>query len=117
MRGASACERNCITRCRGLRARVALLIFEHFYSRSESGCVDTPQGTKVCRYNWHSAGSIGWPFPMLKYKYIFQIKHTQAILSNSTRKRLRFEISRMLIAVLKINLHCESKNTTLYSCL
>ena len=28
-------------------------------------------GTKVCRYNWHSAGSRGWPFPMLKYKYIF----------------------------------------------
>jgi len=28
-------------------------------------------GTKVCRYNWHSAGSLGWLFPMLKYKYIF----------------------------------------------
>ena len=27
------------------------------------------QGRKVCRYNWHSAGSPGWPFPMLKYKY------------------------------------------------
>ena len=23
------------------------------------------QGTKVCRYNWHGAGSLGWPFPML----------------------------------------------------
>ena len=23
------------------------------------------------RYNWHSAVSLGWPFPMLKYKYIF----------------------------------------------
>ena len=21
--------------------------------------------TNVCRYNWHSAGSLGWPFPML----------------------------------------------------
>ena len=31
-------------------------------------------GTKVCRYNWHGAGSLDWPFPMLKYKYIFQIK-------------------------------------------
>ena len=30
------------------------------------------QGTKVCRYNWHSAGTLGWPFPMLKYKYIFK---------------------------------------------
>jgi len=27
---------------------------------------------------------MGWPFPMLKYKYIFQIKYTEAILSNST---------------------------------
>jgi len=26
------------------------------------------------------------PFPMLKYQYIFQIKCTEAILSNSTRK-------------------------------
>jgi len=31
----------------------------------------TAQGTKVCRYNWHSAGSLGWPFPTLKYKYVF----------------------------------------------
>ena len=33
---------------------------------------------------------MGRPFPMLKYKYIFQIKYTEAILSNSTRKLLRF---------------------------
>ena len=26
---------------------------------------------KVCRYNRHSAGSLGWPFPVLKYKHIF----------------------------------------------
>jgi len=57
----------------------------------------------VCRYNWHSASSLGWPCPMLKYKYIFQkIKYTEAILSNSTRKSLWFEISKMLIAVSKI---------------
>jgi len=31
---------------------------------------------------------MGWPFPMLKRKYIFQIKYTEAILSNSTRKPL-----------------------------
>jgi len=43
---------------------------------------------------------------MLKYKYIFQIKYTEAILSNSTRKLLWFEISKMVIAVLKINLLC-----------
>ena len=30
---------------------------------------------------WHSAGSEGWPFPLLKYKYIFfQIKITEAML-------------------------------------
>jgi len=56
------------------------------------------QGTKVCRYNWHSAGSLGWPFPMIKYKHIFQKKYTEAILSNSTRKLLRCDITKMLIA-------------------
>jgi len=30
---------------------------------------------RVCRYNWHSAGSRVWPFPMLKYKYIFRTKN------------------------------------------
>jgi len=40
---------------------------------------------------------------MLKYKYIFEIQHTEAILSNSTRKLLRYEITKMLIAV------CEKK--------
>jgi len=39
---------------------------------------------------------------MLKYKYIFQIKYTEAILSNSTRKLLWFEITKMLIAVKKL---------------
>jgi len=52
-------------------------------------------------YIWHSAGSQGWPLPMLKYKNIFQIKYTEAILSNSTRKLLWFEITEMLIAVKK----------------
>ena len=23
-------------------------------------------GTKLCRYNWHSAGSLGWLSPVLK---------------------------------------------------
>jgi len=55
----------------------------------------------VCRYNWHTAGSLGWPFSMLKYKYIFQIKYTEVILSNSTRKLLWFEITKMLIVVQK----------------
>jgi len=49
----------------------------------------TTRGTKVRRYNWHSAGSLGGQFPMLKYKYLFQIKYTEAILS---AKLLRLEI-------------------------
>jgi len=40
---------------------------------------------------------------MLEYKYISQIKYTEAILSNSTRKLLWFEVTRMLIAVKKRN--------------
>jgi len=44
---------------------------------------------------------MGWSFPMLKYTNIFKIKYTEAILSNSTRKLFWFEISKMLIAVLK----------------
>ena len=40
-----------------------------------------PIGKKLCRYNLYSAGSLGWPFPVLKYKYIFQIKCTEAISS------------------------------------
>jgi len=53
----------------------------------------------VCRYYWHSAGSLSWPFPVLKYEYIFQIKYTEAIFSNSTRKLLRFKIIRTPIAL------------------
>jgi len=53
------------------------------------------------RKRWHSGGSLGWPFPKLKYKYIFQIKYTEAIYPNSTRKLFWFEISKMLNAVLK----------------
>jgi len=45
-------------------------------------------------------------FSVLKYEYIFQIfnnkKYTKAILSNSTRKLLRFGVSKTLTAVLKI---------------
>ena len=48
---------------------------------------------------WHSASSLGWPFPVLKYKHLFQMKYTEAILSNSIRKLLWFEITEMLIAV------------------
>jgi len=57
------------------------------------------ENVSICRYIWHSAGSLGWPFPMLKYKYISQIRYTEAILSTNTRKLLWFEITKMLIAV------------------
>jgi len=59
------------------------------------------QGTTVRRHNWHSAVSLGWPFPMLKCKYIFHIKYMEEIFSNSTWILLWFEISIMLIEVLK----------------
>jgi len=39
--------------------------------------------------------------PMLKSKYIFQIKNTEAISSSSIRKLLWFEITKMMIVVLK----------------
>ena len=55
---------------------------------------------RKCRYSWHSAGSLGWLFPMPKHKYSFQIKYTEAILSNSTRKLVRFEITKILLSVL-----------------
>jgi len=45
---------------------------------------------------------LGWPLPTLKYEYIFQIlKYTEAILSNNTPKLSRFEITKMLMAVLR----------------
>jgi len=90
---AHICDRN--------RTLTSLIFYPHVYQQSnEPHLPFTPQqGTKACRYNWHSAGSVGWPFPMQKYKNIFQIKYTEAILSNITRKPLWFQISKMLIAV------------------
>ena len=37
-------------------------------------------------------------------KYIFQIKYTETILSNSTRKLLWFEITKIIIAVKEKNI-------------
>jgi len=56
-------------------------------------CADTIDTVPVPR--------AGRPFPVIIYKYTFQIKYTEAILSNYTRKLLWFEISKMLIAVYK----------------
>ena len=36
-----------------------------------------------------NAGSLGWPFPMLKYKHVFEIKYTEAILSSIYHTALR----------------------------
>ena len=74
---------------------------QNFSMRAASVRAHVAMGTKVCRYNWHSAGSLSWPFPIPKYKYIFLIKYTEAILSNGTRTLLWFEINKMLIAVEK----------------
>jgi len=67
-------------------------------------------GTNVCRCNWLDyAGSLGWPFPMLKYKYIkyiFQIKFVKAIISLTAVGNFLFNIPKMRIAVKKINLLC-----------
>jgi len=63
-------------------------------------------GNESAPTRWHIAGSLVWPFPVIKYKYVFQIKYTAVILSNRTRKLLWFEVTKVLIAVLKINLMC-----------
>jgi len=60
----------------------------------ERKCADTIN-------SFHNAGSLSWPFPKLKHKYIFHIKYTEAILSNSTWKLFWFEITKMLTAVLR----------------
>jgi len=43
------------------------------------------QGTKVRRYNWHSAGSLGWPFSVLKYTYRVGHRLITIILSHLNR--------------------------------
>ena len=61
---------------------------------------DMPQ--RVAYGTIQCCGSLVWPFTMLKYKqFIFRIKYTEAVLSDSTRKLLWFEITELLIAVLK----------------
>ena len=45
------------------------------YNWHNAGSLESDvQGTKVCRYNWHNAGSLGWPFPMLKISLYFSNK-------------------------------------------
>jgi len=56
-------------------------------------------GTKVRRYNRGSAGSLGWPFPMLKYKYIFRKNTRKQFYQTTLGKLLWFEITEMLTTV------------------
>ena len=44
--------------------------------------------------------------PMLKYKYIVQMKYMETTSSNSTLKQLWFEVTKMLVVVVKNNLMC-----------
>jgi len=57
----------------------------------------------VCQYNCHSADYLDWPFAMLKQKYIFHIKYTEAIF---IKQHSETEITKMLTAVEKIHLLC-----------
>jgi len=75
-------------------------------SYSVGGSSDAALRCQFCRESeplQSGLQSIGWPFPMLKFEleFIFQIKHTESILSNSTRKLLLFEITKITIAVFK----------------
>ena len=38
--------------------------------RREKLAVSTA-GNEVCRYKWHSAGALGWPFPVLFFEKIY----------------------------------------------
>jgi len=38
--------------------------------------------TTVCRYDWHSAGSLGWPYPMLRYNFFSNKIHVSNCVRN-----------------------------------
>ena len=79
------------------------------------------ESTKLQHFDTTENGSVpiqlalcwfpGLDISMLKFKYVLQIKYTEAFLSNTTRKLLWFEISKMLIAVLEYTL-CPPKTST-----
>ena len=60
---------------RTLVQHLGVLLFRHIFDFAHP-CKERKYADRA--YNWHSAGSLGWPFPMLKCKYIFQIKYTEA---------------------------------------
>jgi len=53
------------------------------------------------RYNWHSAGSLRWPFPTPKYKYTFQIERTEQFYQTALGNCYGLNITEMLIAALR----------------
>ena len=72
----------------------ALLHDEQSTIESRAYCVDRcavyqpsaarQRGTKVCRYNWHSAGCPGWPFLTLKcYSFSNKIHRSNFIKQHS----------------------------------
>jgi len=77
-----------------------IFIFHLLHEIFETLELEEAQETKVSWYNWHS-GFLGWPFPMVKYKYIFQIKYTKQFHHTTLGKcyglKLQFK---------KVNLSC-----------
>ena len=71
--------------------RVIMLVKKNSLDAIDAAREDVTLTQQVRNRERKCADTIGtvlvpWPFPMLKCKYIFQIKYTEAILSNSTRK-------------------------------
>ena len=61
----------------GVMPYVGVLFFSYdTLKKTYSG--DERCATKLCRHNWHSAGSLGWPFPMLKYTHTHTHTHARA---------------------------------------
>jgi len=53
----------------------------------------------VCRYNWHSAGSLGWPFPMININIFFQIKRTLQFVCDVVKDTGKEEYLRQFIHI------------------
>ena len=64
----------------------------------------------MCRYNLHSAGSLGWPFPVLKYEYIFQIKYTKQLYQTALGNCYGLKLAKCLLQ------HCVTNYNFRYTC-
>ena len=60
-------------------------------------------GNEVCRYNWHSAGSMGWPFPMLNINIFFKQKKYGSNFSKQHSKTIMVRNYKNADCSLKIN--------------